>query len=256
MSAVLAIETSSHVGAVCLLRDGVAFKEIVRDNTKLSAWVVPAIDRVLRSAGLSAKALDAIAYGTGPGAFTGVRTACATAQAIAYAVNKPLQAVNSLTALASVFSTAYSSYPQFNWAKEEIKVILDARMSEAFTAGFIRASDKSLRMVSDTALQPIDQITFSENAAVLGSGAVIVARRMKLPEAVVNAITELTYTAENVWAESIARIAAILVAQGDAGIDPLTAEPTYVRNNVAKTEAERAEEARRDTFVRSEESTV
>jgi hypothetical protein len=43
---ILAIETSANVGAVCVLHDGVATSEIVRDEVKLSAWVVPAIDRL------------------------------------------------------------------------------------------------------------------------------------------------------------------------------------------------------------------
>ena len=82
MPCILAIETSSHIGAVAILRgqrcDEVLAEESVRDDQKLSAWVLPAIERVLGASGLPAQAIDAIAFGAGPGSFTGVRTACAT----------------------------------------------------------------------------------------------------------------------------------------------------------------------------------
>ena len=59
--------------------------EIVRDDAKLSAWVLPAVERVLARWGGDVGQIAAIAFGAGPGSFTGVRTACNTAQSLVYA---------------------------------------------------------------------------------------------------------------------------------------------------------------------------
>ena len=104
MPLILAIECSSHVGAIALLHVGDAcaqtFSEVVRNEVKLSGWILPAVQRMLTQAQLRGEDIDAIAFGAGPGSFSGVRTACATAQALAYAWQKPLISVDSLEALA------------------------------------------------------------------------------------------------------------------------------------------------------------
>jgi tRNA threonylcarbamoyladenosine biosynthesis protein TsaB len=240
MPTLLSIETSANIGAVCVLRDGVATNEVVRDDAKLSAWVLPAIDRALQCAGVALADLDAIAFGQGPGAFTGVRTACATAQGLAYACAKPLYAVSSIHALA--FS-AQVIKRQNTSASKSINVILDARMNEAFSANYSWAINTEPVAVSPTTLSSIESFAPLETDDLVGSGALLVAKRRAFSSQRIEAIQALTTAAEDEWAQSIARIALVRMARGESPIDPLEAQPEYVRNNVAKTELERAREA-------------
>lgn len=127
---VLAIETSTEIGSVALVRGGTALTEAHHvGGPELSAWVLPAIERLLREHRLARP--DAVACGIGPGAFTGVRTACATAQALAWGWSVPLHAVGSLDAfLLAQFAlaTAEAEWPiPGRWA-----VLMDARQAETY----------------------------------------------------------------------------------------------------------------------------
>ena len=164
MPVILAIETSAHVGAVALLPDAPqsdsAIVEIVRDDAKLSAWVLPAVERVLARWGGDVGQIAAIAFGAGPGSFTGVRTACSTAQSLAYAWQKPLLAVDSLDALAQ---QAVNDCAQ-------VTVALDARMGEVYVASFMRQFEASgapmQRMAAPTVQHP-SSVTLASNALLL-----------------------------------------------------------------------------------------
>jgi tRNA threonylcarbamoyladenosine biosynthesis protein TsaB len=228
----LAIETSANVGAVCVLHDGIFTSEIVRDDVKLSAWVVPAIDRLLTRLDLSLSSFDAIAFGAGPGSFTGARTACATAQALAYAHGKPLIAVSSLGAL------AYAALPtiaRLNGAITSISIIVDARMNQLYTSHFVGRSDEELILNDSVSLQAPQDVRVDLASALLGSGAMLIANAHEFDRV---GVESLTREAESRWAEGLARAAAFRLARGEF-IDPLNAAPHYVRNDVAKTEAER-----------------
>jgi tRNA threonylcarbamoyladenosine biosynthesis protein TsaB len=235
----LAIETSANVGAVCVLHDGVATSEIVRDEVKLSAWIVPTIDRLLSRLDLSLSSLDAIAFGAGPGSFTGARTACATAQALAYAHGKPLITVSSLEAL------AYSALPfiaPIIRINREIHIVLDARMNELYTSTFIGRSEQELVLKHAVALRARQAVRVDPSAILLGSGAMLISNAHDFNRTDIEA---LTHNAESKWAEGLACVAAMRFARdprdaGGARVDPLDAAPHYVRNDVAKTEAERA----------------
>jgi tRNA threonylcarbamoyladenosine biosynthesis protein TsaB len=240
MPCILAIETSANVGAVCVLRDGVATSEIARDEVKLSAWLLPAIDRALERAGVALADVDAFAYGQGPGSFTGVRTACATAQGLAYARAKPLYAVDSLHAFAY---SALSSDARIIQANEAIHVIFDARINEAYSSVLSGLCADELAVIQATTLTSISALRLPTNARAVGNGALLIAKRDGLDAAALDAMHRQTDAAETGWGEAIARIAALRLARGEAPVDPRDAQPTYVRNNVAKTEAERAREA-------------
>ena len=228
MQSILAIECSSHVGAVAYLPDVAqpddGFFEVVRDTVKLSAWVVPAISRVLAQAGASKQDVQVVAFGAGPGAFTGVRTACATAQSLAYAWQVPLIAVDSLEALAAASSFAH------------VDVVLDARMNEVYSASFERLADGRARRVSDTVLSSAGAFVPRDSVVLLGSGAALVGVGK---HATSRASTDETLAAEARWAYGVARVAIAKLAVLEF-TDPERAEPIYVRNKVALTEAERA----------------
>lgn len=234
MPAILAIETSAHIGAVALLPDTLqpesAIVEVTRDDSKLSAWVLPAVQRVLARWRGSTGQIDAIAFGAGPGSFTGVRTACATAQSLAYVWQKPLLAVDSLEALAQ----------QAMGDSTQVTVALDARMGEVYAASFLcrrTASGVTVRRLTPTIAQSPSSVVLTGSTLLLGSGAALTAAAQ--PDALVSVIdSERSRAVDNGWAIGVARVAALMLAQGIT-VDPLAAEPIYVRNNVAQTEAER-----------------
>lgn len=108
----LGIDTSTPASAACVLRaDGEAF-EVVPDVAELTAppaharELMPRVDEVLRRAGLEAGELDAIAVGTGPGSFTGLRVGIATARGLGAATGAGLIPVSSLDALAAGIDAA------------------------------------------------------------------------------------------------------------------------------------------------------
>lgn len=229
MPSILAIETSAHIGAIALMPDDTrpdhVFSEVVRDETKLSAWVLPAIELVLAKANFSLRDVDVVAFGAGPGSFTGVRTACATAQALAYAWQKPLVAVDTLEALAETCGA------------QRISVVLDARMNEIFVASFERNANGELVRLSETTVCKPDAFQPPDSTLLLGSGAHLVTLS---PASNVRCTSpDETASSEASWAHSVARVAARKLSRGET-VSAADAEPIYVRNNVALTEAERA----------------
>jgi tRNA threonylcarbamoyladenosine biosynthesis protein TsaB len=100
LSYVLAIECSTISGGVALSENNkiVAQESWDRQSTH-GEFVVPAIDKVLKSAGIRAEQLSLLAVGIGPGRFTGVRVAINASRSVAYALNLPIVAMSSLRIL-------------------------------------------------------------------------------------------------------------------------------------------------------------
>ncbi|TAG01283.1 MAG: tRNA (adenosine(37)-N6)-threonylcarbamoyltransferase complex dimerization subunit type 1 TsaB [Betaproteobacteria bacterium] len=236
IGSLLAIETSSEQGSVCLFfchGNTEAISEASPPGSKCSDWLLPAIDRVLQRAALTLPQVDAIAFGAGPGAFTGVRTACATAQALAYAHEKPLYAVDGLHALALLAQTLAPEATQLD-------VLLDARMGELYAARFTTDDDTRVRPLIATRLISIAEAKSTFGGATgpaqarfaTGSGAKLIDNDVMNQRIIDD--TSLT----PIWAQGVAMLCLQL---GEAAlVDPLLAEPLYVRNNVAQTEVERA----------------
>ena len=131
----LALETSSSVCGVALLSsDGQAFRlrSLSHDATGEHAErLLPMVDELLEQAGLRRADLDAIAFGQGPGGFTGLRVACGVAQGMAFALGLPVIPVVSLHAAALRDD-----------GDEPIRaVVQDARMSEVYAAVYGKAAD-------------------------------------------------------------------------------------------------------------------
>lgn len=96
--------------------------------------ILPLLEVLLQETETPATAIDAIAYGAGPGAFTGVRIAAATAQALALAWNKPLYAQSTLAALARQAFAADAD-------RQAVLTVVDARQQEFYWAGWRRDAD-------------------------------------------------------------------------------------------------------------------
>src|SRR5262245_60374746 len=122
----LAVETSTELCSVALLRDKELFVEEALAENRHSEMLVPMLKRVLERARLDARQMDAFAFGQGPGSFTGIRIACGIVQGLAFAADRPVVPVPSLLALAE----------QSNEGR--VVSALDARMGEAYIAAYAR----------------------------------------------------------------------------------------------------------------------
>ena len=124
----LAFETSSREGSVALYVDGGVRQALIATPREQTAQLLPLSAKLLDSAGLSLRELDAIAFGRGPGSFTGLRIAAAAAQGLAMATGLPLLPVSSLAATAQGIWRIHDS--------SHTLVCVDARMGEVYWAAF------------------------------------------------------------------------------------------------------------------------
>ncbi|MCL2635563.1 MAG: tRNA (adenosine(37)-N6)-threonylcarbamoyltransferase complex dimerization subunit type 1 TsaB, partial [Betaproteobacteria bacterium] len=113
---ILALETSTELGSCALWRDGAVLERRCPSGRPHSETLLPLVRELLGEAGVGIAALDAIAFGVGPGAFTGLRVACGAAQGLAVAAGRPLLPVTSLEAMA------------LQAGDGEVLALLDARM--------------------------------------------------------------------------------------------------------------------------------
>ena len=96
----LALDSSTDALALALHTPAGRWHLNEAGGAAASARIVPAVQALLAQAGIGFPALDAIAFGAGPGAFTGLRTACAVAQGLAFGAGKPVLALDSLMLVA------------------------------------------------------------------------------------------------------------------------------------------------------------
>jgi tRNA threonylcarbamoyladenosine biosynthesis protein TsaB len=123
----LALDTATETCAVALVRGHEVIERAEHVGQGHSDRLIPMVQAVLAEAGVGPAALDAVAFGAGPGSFTGLRIACGVAQGIAYAIDRPVVAVGNLEALAL---NAASGMPD----ARRIAVAIDARMRECYWA--------------------------------------------------------------------------------------------------------------------------
>ena len=226
MNSLLAFDTATeHLSIAVAAHDRVLTHESA-GGAQASATLIPAILALLARAGVRLRDLDAIAFGRGPGAFTGLRTACAVAQGLAYGAGKPVLAIDTLLAVAEDARGAASEL--------DVWVAMDARMDEVyaahyrFGAGAWSVLDAPMLTTPDVLnarwrTQPPMCVAGSALAAFEDRLAAGDARRV--PDALPRAAAMLP-------------LARALWAQGGA-VDAAHALPLYLRDKVAQTTVER-----------------
>ena len=230
MSRLLAFDTSTETLAVALRAGGVDRRHLGPGGVTASALFLPAIKRLLDDAGIAFAALDAIAFGRGPGAFTGLRTSCAVAQGLGLGLGLPLLALDSLLVVAE--DARLQAAPAA--AEFEVGVAMDARMSEAY-AGRYRWRGGRWQVVTAPALYTLEALTMTWAEPppwLAGSALNAFGDRLGLPASLPRIADERDRAA--------ALIA--LAQQGfDAGeaVDAADALPLYLRDKVALTTLER-----------------
>jgi len=226
---ILALETSTELGSCALWRDGELVERLCPAGQSHSETLLPLVRELLGEAGLKVAQLDAIAFGVGPGAFTGLRVACGIAQGLAVAANLPLLPVTSLEAMAEMTGA------------EQVLALLDARMGEVY-AGSYRRSSEGYVLQGEIRVSVPGDVALPTDAGWLACG--------NAPAAYPELLARLTAAGVSVQpgilptASALARLAAPRVAR-DEGIDAALAAPLYIRDKVAKTVAERLSEGGR-----------
>jgi len=225
---ILALDSSTDTLSVAC-GDGTTFA--VREERAGPAHaehVLPRVREVLAECGYALGALDAIAFGAGPGAFTGVRIACGIAQGLGLGSGVPLVPVGTLDALAQEAWRAHGA--------TVVVACLDARMREVYAASYVRDGE-AWRQVHAPAVSAPDSVIADAGAFGAGDGFAVypaLAARLGL----VRHDAALRPTARAVGELAVPRV------RGGATVAARDAEPLYVRHRVALTTSERAAGAR------------
>ncbi|MDD5176933.1 MAG: tRNA (adenosine(37)-N6)-threonylcarbamoyltransferase complex dimerization subunit type 1 TsaB [Sterolibacterium sp.] len=219
----IALETSTLHLSVALWRAGALIErsEVVPNGG--SERLLPWINQLLAEAEITFADLDAIAFGTGPGGFTGLRLACGVAQGMAFGLDLPVLAVPTLEALALA---AYAG------GTERLFACLDARMNEVYCAAY-QIQDGMLEAIQEAMVVPPQRAIAPAGVGWIGCGDGFIA----YPEMLASSLDEVR---PHVWptAAAVARLAAPRLACGQ-GVDAGLALPLYVRDKVALTTTER-----------------
>ncbi len=121
---ILAVETSTEYCSVALWQDGAVSERCELVGQKHSEVLLAMLDALLKDAGITMQQVDGIAFGKGPGSFTGVRIACGVTQGLALGANLNVVGVCTLQALAEASG------------KDQVIAALDARMGELYLAAY------------------------------------------------------------------------------------------------------------------------
>lgn len=229
MTRLLAFDTSTDAMSIALLTpEGVRVRDEA-GGAKASARLVPEVLAMLADAGCRLQELDAIAFGCGPGAFTGLRTACSVVQGLAFGAGKPVVPVDSLLIVAQD-ARAQLGEPE----DAELWVAMDARMDEIY-AGAYRWNAGRWSVQAAPALYAVEALNALWQAAppalVAGSALDAFGDRLALGAAT-------TVRQERSRAAALIEVASQLLADGRS-TDAVHALPVYLRDKVALTTQER-----------------
>jgi tRNA threonylcarbamoyladenosine biosynthesis protein TsaB len=220
----LAFEASTRRLSVALWRDGDLAEKWADVPNGGSERLLPWANELLAEAGLSLQQLDGIAFGAGPGGFTGLRLACGVAQGLAYGLELPVVPVGTLAALALAAGDG------------RILACLDARMHEVYVAAYVVSGD-AVEEIQAPKVGAGETAPLPDGTGWRGAGDGFAAwgevLRSRLADRLTGDDAALCPTAA-----AVARLGAAALQRGE-GMPAAQAVPIYVRDKVALTTAER-----------------
>jgi len=222
---ILAFDTSTDFCSAALWCDGRVVERAVPAGQSHSTLLMTMVDEVLAEAGLPLKSVDGIAYGEGPGSFTGLRIACAVAQGLAFSSDIPVAGVGTLRAMAAACG------------EPRVLCCLDARMKEVYHAAYVRDADGSWLEASAPRVCAPAAVPLPEGAGWTGCGSGFAAYGDELRR-LIGAVLAGVQPDIFPRARDIAALAAPVFAQG-RGMPAESAAPVYIRDKVALKTAER-----------------
>ena len=198
--------------------DGAVDAREVVAGQRNSELLLPMVDALLAAHGVTPRSLDGIAFGSGPGAFTGVRIACGVAQGIAFGIDVPVVGIGTLLALAEAAGA------------QRVVCCLDARMGEVYQAAYEVRGDGRHEVHAPGLYKP-GAMPQLPGGQWTGCGSGFAAHRAALEARYAGSLERVV---ENLTphAREIALLAAREFARGN-GVDAADAAPLYVRNKVA-----------------------
>ncbi|RYF41169.1 MAG: tRNA (adenosine(37)-N6)-threonylcarbamoyltransferase complex dimerization subunit type 1 TsaB [Comamonadaceae bacterium] len=217
----LAFDTSTDVLSLALARGDSRREHSGPGGAQASATLIPALMALLSDAGLRLTELDAIVFGRGPGSFTGLRTACAVAQGLAFGSGVPVLPVETLLAVAEEARARHGD--------TRVVALLDARMDQVY-AGAYAFDGAQWQRQGELGLLAPEAVEVATGWAMAGNAFPAYGARLPAGARRLEALPT---------AAALLRVAPALIAAGQA--QPAAgALPLYIRDKVAQTTAERA----------------
>ena len=220
---ILALDTSGTLFSIALLNEGNIEQRIFDANKQNSEKIIIEIQNLLKSLNFSLEDLKGIAFGSGPGTFSGVRVACGIAYGIAYAKKLPIIGIDTLEALAAI-------HPKNNSIS-----CIDARMNQIYLGFFKGSNNKLIRQREYGVYDPTElPESCLDNPIIIGSGVKMYINELrKRYDKLSPAYDQKSYGLAGV-------IAKLSQNRFDQGFGLSKASPIYIRNKVAQTIIERA----------------
>jgi tRNA threonylcarbamoyladenosine biosynthesis protein TsaB len=233
----LAIDTASAQCSAALLLGEDLLVRAVATPREHALLLLPMVDALLAEAGLGLRELDGIAFGCGPGSFTGLRIAASVTQGLAAGADLPVLPVSDLRALAEGARTAAGSTAA-SPANGCLLACMDARMGELYWGLFADhgqpvslALEREMLSTPAALLEELPRIT--PPGTVISSAAGLGLAAYPPLAALVIDLSRCFVDAEP-HAREIARLAARDLAGGAKWLDPAAAQPVYLRNKVVQ----------------------
>jgi tRNA threonylcarbamoyladenosine biosynthesis protein TsaB len=220
----LAIDTASHICSVALLTD----QQLLLDEIDLpqghSDQLLEMADALLKRANLTPADLTGVAFGRGPGSFTGLRIAAGVAQGIAYGSGTTVAPISNLAALALRAIHEYGA--------RQILPAFDARMGEVYWGGYRQGDDNEVQPHLKEAVCAPQLVEVPQGDGWIGVGEGWQAYPEQLSTRCGKALQAI-HPALTGSAREIALLGAAIIAKGQ-GLPPQQATPVYLRNQVAR----------------------
>lgn len=218
----LAFDTSTEILRIAVQHGAHdALEHVGPGGAQASTTLIPAIQELLRRAGLRLADLDAIVFGRGPGSFTGLRTAASVAQGLAFGAGVRVLGVDTLLAV--------SEDARHRHGIEQVVALLDARMDQVYCGGY-RHESGVWRQQGEIVLCAPEAVRVPAGWALAGNGFAVYGERLPAAAGRIEAAPTAT---------ALLRLAPALLAGGGGG-DAASATPLYIRDKVAQTTEERA----------------
>lgn len=239
MTHILAIETATEACSAALLAGNDILHKFEHQPQQQARLILPMVDALLAEAGLDPGRLDAIAFGCGPGSFTGLRIAAAVTQGIAVAGDLPVLPVSTLAAIAQGVYRRHG--------ETRVLAAIDARMQEVYW-GIYRLNDEALMTLQEQehvlppsqVLAPFD-LAPSDKEGWCGAGSGWLAHPDVLRSRMAGQGCPVNRVYEDVWPDAVDVLTlAVPLYTSGKGLEAAQAIPTYLRDKVAKSTAERA----------------
>jgi len=154
----LALETATEACSAALLQDGEILERFQVSPRGHSQLILPMVDELLAEAGVTMSQVDAVAFGRGPGAFTGLRIAVGVTQGIAFAADLPVIPVSTLAVLAQGSKA------------DKVLTAIDARMDEVYWAAYLKNSQGVMSLEGQEQVLSASEVPLPEGDHWYGVG--------------------------------------------------------------------------------------